>query len=251
MNDKHFRSMLISMSLLELLGNLNTDGPNDKRKPAAGITYTGDQLDAIKQEAFRDGRNKGEQAIASHLRFSMAMNQLADILIKSQGEKIDTLEKEIHVCRNVVAMRDDRIAELLRQIEVLENKFGEVSNELAEVKADNAALRGAAKIEEAFVPLNAGDYMQAEVERRLVGYMPADCADGKRYGEFISVLGFPPDTIPSPGEHGYERRAYYVSREQLFGENTAVDPICHRASKFVEPETSEELVPVILTILRG
>lgn len=250
MNDKHFKSMLGSIALLHALGLTGNQSPRSKEDDR--ITYTGDQLDAIKQEAFRAGVKIGKASDSGKLRNAMHLNDLADILIKSQGKKIDTLEE-------VVAAQRLRIAELVAACkgrlaisDQLSNENNRLAQDNEQLRADNAALRGAAKIDGVFTTVNvdAGEIAR-EVERRLVGYMPADCADGKRYGEFISVLGFPPDTIPSPGEHGYERRAYYVSREQLFGENTAVDPICHRASKFAEPETSEELVPVILTILRG
>jgi hypothetical protein len=75
---------------------------------------------------------------------------------------------------------------------------------------------------------------------------------GRYYGEFITPAGFATEfgecTIPAPGVHGYEHRAFYVSRDQLESRNS--DLTCHRHDKFEAPADSSKLVPVIVTVLR-
>lgn len=78
---------------------------------------------------------------------------------------------------------------------------------------------------------------------------------GMERGEFITVGGdfsvmFGECTIPAPGQHGYEQRGYYVSREALFDSPNTHDLHCHAKHKFTNPADSDELVPVIVTVLR-
>lgn len=75
---------------------------------------------------------------------------------------------------------------------------------------------------------------------------------GTNYGEFITPVGWACDAfgecnVPAPSVHGYEQRAYYVSREQL---QYGGDLVCNSAHKFQNPADSPELVPVIVTVLR-
>lgn len=78
---------------------------------------------------------------------------------------------------------------------------------------------------------------------------------GVEYGDFITACGefavkFGECNIPAPGPHGYEQRAYYVSKYDLEHRPADMDLRCHGAAKFHEPENSPELVPVIVTVLR-
>lgn len=78
---------------------------------------------------------------------------------------------------------------------------------------------------------------------------------GREYGDFITPHKFGVDTygecnIPAPSQHGYEQRAYYVSKESLDGDYRNRDLHCHAGHKFVEPSTAPQLVPVIVTVLR-
>ena len=77
---------------------------------------------------------------------------------------------------------------------------------------------------------------------------------GREYGDFITPAGFGGHfgecTIPAPGQHGYEQRAYYVSRDQLNASQKEVDLVCYRPLKFDNPADSDKLVPVIVTVLR-
>ena len=75
--------------------------------------------------------------------------------------------------------------------------------------------------------------------------------NGVHYGEFVTPIGFGTRfgecTIPAPGPHGYEQRAYYVNKEALDGSG---DLTCHHSAKFTNPSDSDQLVPVIVTVLR-
>lgn len=79
--------------------------------------------------------------------------------------------------------------------------------------------------------------------------------EGKHYGEFITPHGFAADfdgecTVPAPGKHGYEQRAYYISKD-LFNNSTPNDDlVCMASCKFDRPSDSEVLLPVIVTVLR-
>lgn len=78
---------------------------------------------------------------------------------------------------------------------------------------------------------------------------------GVERGEFITVGGefsimFGECAIPAPGQHGYEQRGYYVSRVALFDSANTHDLHCHAKHKFANPADSDELVPVIVTVLR-
>lgn len=78
---------------------------------------------------------------------------------------------------------------------------------------------------------------------------------GREYGEFITPINFGIDAfgecnIPAPGPHGYEQRAYYVGKSDLENRPNGTDLRCHHASKFADPQNSDQLVPVILTVLR-
>ena len=78
---------------------------------------------------------------------------------------------------------------------------------------------------------------------------------GREYGEFITPINFGIDTfgecnIPAPGPHGYEQRAYFVYKDDLENRPNATDLRCHSAAKFEDPSNSDQLVPVILTVLR-
>ena len=77
---------------------------------------------------------------------------------------------------------------------------------------------------------------------------------GASYGEFITPAGFATEfgecNIPAPGAHGYEQRAFYVSKEDAEKGNL-MTLICHSPKKFNEPwDPPDTLVPVIVTVLR-
>lgn len=76
---------------------------------------------------------------------------------------------------------------------------------------------------------------------------------GRAYGEFITPAGFASCfgecTVPAPGPHGYEQRAYYVSRDDV-NKGDSIDLVCHRPGKFDKPADSDKLIPVIVTVLR-
>lgn len=75
---------------------------------------------------------------------------------------------------------------------------------------------------------------------------------GASYGEFITPAGFATQfgecNVPAPGPHGYEQRAYYIDRAELNG--GAMDMVVHKGDKFADAANSDELVPVIVTVLR-
>lgn len=87
-----------------------------------------------------------------------------------------------------------------------------------------------------------------------VGAVDADVLSGRRYGEFITVNGFAPDTIPAPGEYGYEQRAYYVTKRALDNTPGSESLILIRADgvdlNLAEADGEEPLIPVVLTVLR-
>jgi len=75
--------------------------------------------------------------------------------------------------------------------------------------------------------------------------------EGRAYGSFITPpgFGFPECSVPAPGPHGYEQRAYYVSRDALDRDN-ALTLACHAGRVFNDPANNDKLVPVIVTVLR-
>lgn len=78
---------------------------------------------------------------------------------------------------------------------------------------------------------------------------------GHEYGDFITPNNsfsavFGECNIPAPGPHGYEQRAYYVTRDDLNASPHVNDLVCQHAVKFNNPADSYELVPVIVTVLR-
>jgi hypothetical protein len=79
---------------------------------------------------------------------------------------------------------------------------------------------------------------------------------GREYGEFITPAGFGINAfgecnIPAPSMHGYEQRAYYVSKRSLEGDYRKTDMQCHALHKFDDPsDHTDTLVPVIVTVLR-
>lgn len=74
---------------------------------------------------------------------------------------------------------------------------------------------------------------------------------GVAYGTFITPVGFGTRfgecNVPAPGANGYEQRAYYVSKDMLY---LTGDLLCQDIKKFDKPWDSDELVPVIVTVLR-
>lgn len=78
---------------------------------------------------------------------------------------------------------------------------------------------------------------------------------GALYGASISAQGtfavvFGEEAIPACGPHGYEQRGYYVSRQALNNSPNDTDLHCHNKNKFADPANAEDLVPVIVTVLR-
>ena len=95
---------------------------------------------------------------------------------------------------------------------------------------------------------------EAKVHWRVIPlpFTDAELA-GASYGDFITPAGFACGvlgecSVPAPGPHGYEQRAYYVSKTPLLGMGS--DLVCHNPAKFDAPIDSDELVPVIVTVLR-
>lgn len=75
---------------------------------------------------------------------------------------------------------------------------------------------------------------------------------GQEYGSFITPSNFGVDefgecNVAAPSQHGFAQYAMYVNKPQL---NHGGDIVCMRAEKFSAPWDSEELVPVIVTVLR-
>ena len=81
----------------------------------------------------------------------------------------------------------------------------------------------------------------------------AEQLQAREYGNFITPRGFAVAfgecTVPAPGPHGYEQRAYYVDKNAL-SLGVAADLLCHNPDKFDKPSESDALVPVIVTVLR-
>lgn len=79
----------------------------------------------------------------------------------------------------------------------------------------------------------------------------ADQLRGVAYGTFITPVGFATRfgecNVPAPGPNGYEQRAYYVAKDHLY---LTGDLLCQDATKFDKPWDSDELIPVIVTVLR-
>jgi hypothetical protein len=90
--------------------------------------------------------------------------------------------------------------------------------------------------------------------RMLPAPFTADQLQGKEYGSFITPVGFAAAfgecNVPAPGPFGYEQRAYYVIRNELNLPQSANDLRCHFPKKFDNPADSDQLVPVIVTVLR-
>ena len=74
---------------------------------------------------------------------------------------------------------------------------------------------------------------------------------GREYGSFITPIGFGTVfgecNVPAPGPNGYEMHARYLHRIAL---DNPHDMLCHIAGKFDNPADSEELVPVLIVVLR-
>ena len=75
---------------------------------------------------------------------------------------------------------------------------------------------------------------------------------GQEYGSFITPANFGVDefgecNVAAPSQHGFVQLPFYVNKAQL---NHGGDIVCQRADKFSAPWDSEELVPVIVTVLR-
>ena len=74
---------------------------------------------------------------------------------------------------------------------------------------------------------------------------------GREYGSFITPIGFGTVfgecNVPAPGPNGYEMHARYLHRIAL---DSPHDMLCHIAGKFDNPADSEELVPVLIVVLR-
>lgn len=74
---------------------------------------------------------------------------------------------------------------------------------------------------------------------------------GVAYGTFVTPHGFATRfgecNVPAPGPNGYEQRAYYVGKDMLY---LTGDLLCQDIKKFDKPWDSDELVPVIVTVLR-
>ena len=96
---------------------------------------------------------------------------------------------------------------------------------------------------------------ECKIEWRLLpAPFTADQLQGKEYGSFITPVGFGTAfgecNVPAPGPFGYEQRAYYVIRNELNLPQSANDLRCHFPKKFGNPADSDQLVPVIVTVLR-
>lgn len=75
---------------------------------------------------------------------------------------------------------------------------------------------------------------------------------GQEYGSFITPANFGVNefgecNVAAPSQHGFTQLPFYVNKAQL---NHGGDVVCQRADKFSAPWDSEELVPVIVTVLR-
>ena len=127
--------------------------------------------------------------------------------------------------------------------------FNLITNE--QYVADCARLAEQAEFSRA-IAFDAGK-AQAKVHWRAIPLpFTAEELAGGSYGDFITPAGFATVlgecSVPAPGPHGYEQRAYYVSKTPLLGMGS--DLVCHNPAKFDAPTDSDELVPVIVTVLR-
>lgn len=109
---------------------------------------------------------------------------------------------------------------------------------------------------DAAIAWNSG-YTQGAAQAKIkfaIFPMPFDAETlrGVHYGTFITPVGFGAAfgecNIPAPNGNGYEQRAYYVAKNDLY--KTGGDLHCQAITKFDKPEESTELVPVIVTVLR-
>lgn len=88
-----------------------------------------------------------------------------------------------------------------------------------------------------------------------IGSIAPEVLSGARYGDFVSVGGFPEGTVPAAGQHGYEQVAYYMNKDEAAKLNTPTSGqiyLAHPNSVDVvnNPKDADTMVPVIITVLR-
>lgn len=89
----------------------------------------------------------------------------------------------------------------------------------------------------------------------LTGTIAPDVLAGARYGEYITVGGFPESTVAAPGPNGYEQFAYYLSKKEAdaLRLSTSGDIKLHHPVSIdvVNNDAhAQNMVPVIITVMR-
>lgn len=79
--------------------------------------------------------------------------------------------------------------------------------------------------------------------------IPADVWNGKHYGEFITIKGFAPDTIPGASEHGYETLCMYMPRNHQV-DNPFKSALINAGEMTQDMLDSGDYIAVLVTLLR-
>lgn len=89
----------------------------------------------------------------------------------------------------------------------------------------------------------------------VIGSIAPEVLSGARYGEFVSVGGFPEGTVPAAGQHGYTQHAYYINKAEADTLNSPTSGQIYLANPnsvdvVNNPKDADTMVPVIITVLR-
>lgn len=79
--------------------------------------------------------------------------------------------------------------------------------------------------------------------------IPADVWNGKRYGEFVTIKGFAPDTIPGASEHGYETLCMYMPRNHQV-DNPFKSALINAGEMTQDMLDSGDYIAVLIILLR-
>lgn len=79
--------------------------------------------------------------------------------------------------------------------------------------------------------------------------IPADVWNGKRYGEFVTIKGFAPDTIPGASEHGYETLCMYMPRNHQV-DNPFKSALINAGEMTQDMLDSGDYIAVLIVLLR-
>lgn len=88
----------------------------------------------------------------------------------------------------------------------------------------------------------------------LTGHVDAAVLAGQKYGEFITVGGFPEASVPAASANGYAHYAYYINKAEVATLNQPCSDsvwLTHPDSvDVVNRESDATMVPVIITVLQ-